>query len=88
MAGLAAARKKGRVGGQPRRLTADKAAAGRKLLEGGTSAREVADVLGVSVATLYRWKATYGGLRPSEAHRLRALEDENQRLKKLPAKAV
>jgi len=45
-------------------------------------------VLGVSVATLYRWKATYGGLRPSEAHRLRALEDENQRLKKLPAKAV
>ena len=40
---------------------------------------------GVSEATIYNWKAKYGGLEVSEAKRLRELEDENARLKKLLA---
>jgi Transposase. len=43
---------------------------------------------GVSEATLYNWKAKYGGLEVSEAKRLRALEDENGRLKRLLADAM
>jgi putative transposase len=43
---------------------------------------------GISDATLYNWKAKYGGLKISEAARLRTLEDENRRLKKLLAEAV
>ena len=38
--------------------------------------------------TLYRWKHKYGGLEVSEARRLRTLEDENRRLKKLVADLV
>jgi len=41
--------------------------------------------MGVSKHTLYAWKAKYGGLEVSEAQRLRQLEDENRRLKKLVA---
>ncbi len=37
---------------------------------------------------LYNWKAKYGGLKPSEASRLKGLEDENRRQKRLLAKAV
>jgi putative transposase len=40
---------------------------------------------GISEQTLYRWKRKYGGLQMSEAKRLRALEDENARLKRLVA---
>jgi putative transposase len=43
---------------------------------------------GVSEATLYNWKAKYGGLDVSEAKRLRALEDENRKLKKLLAESM
>ena len=39
-------------------------------------------------ATFYKWKARYGGLEVSEAKRLKALEDENARLKKLLAEAM
>jgi putative transposase len=42
----------------------------------------------VSEATLYNWKAKYGGLEVSEAKRLRALEDENAKLKRLLADAM
>ncbi len=42
---------------------------------------------GVSTATFYKWKAKYGGLEVSEAPRLKTLEDENARLKKLLAEA-
>lgn len=41
--------------------------------------------LGVSKHTIYAWKAKYGGMNVSETQRLRQLEDENQRLKKLVA---
>lgn len=43
---------------------------------------------GISSATFYKWKARYGGLEVSDAHRLKALEDENARLKRLLAEAM
>ncbi len=43
---------------------------------------------GISDATFYNWKSKYGGLRVSDAARLRALEDENRRLKKLLAESM
>ena len=54
-AGLAAARKLGRIGGRKRRMTDNKINAARRLLTGGTPPRDVAENLGVSVPTLYRW---------------------------------
>ena len=43
---------------------------------------------GISPATFYKWKSKFGGLEVSEAKRLRALEDENAKLKKLLAEAM
>jgi putative transposase len=43
---------------------------------------------GVSSATFYKWKAKFGGLDVSEARRLKALEDENARLKRMLADAM
>ena len=53
-AGLAAARQRGRVGGRPKLLTAEKLEAAMKLLANGTPPRDVANVIGVSIPTLYR----------------------------------
>ena len=53
--GLRAARAKGRVGGRKRSMTDSKVASARKLLASGVPPREVAENLGVSVPTLYRW---------------------------------
>ena len=44
--------------------------------------------MGVSEGTLYNWKAKYGGMDVSEAKRLRILEDENRKLKKLLAETM
>jgi DNA invertase Pin-like site-specific DNA recombinase len=54
-AGLAAARKRGRVGGRKRLMTPSKVKSANKLLKDGQPPREVADNLGVSIPTLYRW---------------------------------
>ena len=54
-AGLAAARRQGRVGGRKRKMTEPKVQAAKNLLAAGTPPREVAQSLGVSVPTLYRW---------------------------------
>jgi putative transposase len=56
--------------------------------EAGATTEEVCRRHGVSTTTFYKWKARYGGLEVSEARRLKALEDENRRLKKLLAEAV
>lgn len=56
--------------------------------EAGAKTGDLARKHGVSEATLYNWKAKYGGLEVSEAKRLRALEDENGRLKRLLANAM
>ncbi len=54
-AGLAAAKKLGRVGGRPRKMTAAKVESAKTLLAQGTPVRDVAESLAVSVPTLYRW---------------------------------
>ena len=54
-AGLDAARVAGRTGGRPRRLTDEKIAAAKQLLQAGQTYRDVAGVLGVSYKTLYTW---------------------------------
>jgi len=56
-----------------------------KQVEAGRKVEDVAREVGVSKHTIYGWKAKYGGLEVSEAQRLRQLEDENGRLKKLVA---
>jgi putative transposase len=56
--------------------------------EAGAKTVDVCRKHGISDATFYKWKAKYGGLEVSEAKRLRALEDENSRLKKLLADAM
>jgi len=56
--------------------------------EAGAATADVCRKNGVSSATFYKWKAKYGGLDVSEAKRLRALEDENRRLKKLLAETM
>ena len=56
--------------------------------EAGAKTADVCRKHGVSEATFYKWKAEYGGMDVSEARRLKALEDENARLKKLLAKAM
>ena len=56
--------------------------------EAGATTAEVCRRHGISEQTFYRWKAKYGGMGPSDAQRLRTLEDENRRLKKLLAKAM
>ena len=59
-----------------------------KEAEAGAKTADLARKHGVSEATLYNWKSKYGGLEVSEAKRLRALEDENGRLKRLLADAM
>ncbi|MDQ0676565.1 DNA invertase Pin-like site-specific DNA recombinase [Pseudarthrobacter siccitolerans] len=59
-AGLRAAREQGRVGGRKRIMTEAKIRSARKLLKQGTPPREVANSLGVSVPTLYRWVPAAG----------------------------
>ena len=56
--------------------------------EAGAKTPEVCRRHGISDAIFYKWKAKYGGLEVSEAQRLKSLEDENRRLKKLLAEAM
>lgn len=56
--------------------------------EAGAKTADVCRRHGISSATFYKWKGKYGGLDVSDARRLKALEDENRRLKKLLAEAM
>jgi putative transposase len=56
--------------------------------EAGGKTEEVCRKHGISGTTFYKWKAKYGGMEVSEARRLKALEDENAKLKKLLAEAM
>ncbi len=56
--------------------------------EAGMATSELCRRHGISDATFYKWKAKYGGMEVSDAKRLRGLEDENRRLKKLLAEAM
>lgn len=64
-----------------------KLAEGNKLLAGGTELDEVCRHLQIAESTWHRWLAQYGGMKASDAKRLRELEVENTRLKKLLAEA-
>lgn len=54
-------------------------------MEEGLSAKDLSRELGVSQQTLYHWKKKFGGMDVDEARRLKALEQENARLKRLVA---
>jgi putative transposase len=56
--------------------------------EAGAKTADLCRKHGISSATFYKWKAKYGGLEVSDARRLKALEDENAKLKKLLAEAM
>ncbi len=56
--------------------------------ESGVATADVCRRHGISSATFYKWKAKFGGLEVSDARRLRALEEENARLKRLLADAM
>jgi putative transposase len=56
--------------------------------EAGSKTADLCRRHGIAESTFYKWKAKYGGLEVSEAKRLKALEDENARLKKLLAESM
>ena len=56
--------------------------------EAGMKTADLCRKYGISEASFYNWKAKYGGLEVSDAKRLRGLESENARLKKVPADAM
>ncbi len=70
------------------RFTEEQIIAVLKEVEAGAKTGDLARRHGVSEATIYNWRAKYGGLEVSEARRLRALEDENAKLKRLLADAM
>lgn len=54
-------------------------------VEAGAKVQDVTRKLGITETTFYRWKSKYGGLEVSDVKRLKALEDENRKLKTLVA---
>ena len=56
--------------------------------EAGAATEDVCRRHGISQQTFYRWKSKYGGMEVSDAQKLKALEDENRRLKKLLAESM
>jgi putative transposase len=56
--------------------------------QAGMTAAELCRKHGISDATFYKWRSKYGGMEVSEAKRLKALEDENRKLKKLLAEQM
>ena len=59
-----------------------------KEADAGVPVKDLCRRIGISDATFYHWKAKYGGLEVNETRRLRHLEDENSRLKKIVAQQV
>lgn len=67
------------------RYTEEQIAFALKQAETGTRVEEVCRKMGISEATFYNWKKKFGGMGVTELRRLRQLEEENQRLKRLVA---
>lgn len=67
------------------RYTEEQIAFALKQAETGTRVEEVCRKMGISEATFYNWKKKFGGMGVTELRRLRLLEEENQRLKRLVA---
>lgn len=53
--------------------------------EAGKSVKEISREYGISDATFYNWKAKYGGMQVSDVRRMKDLEEENNRLKRIVA---
>lgn len=70
-----------------KRATTDQIIAVLKEAEAGAKPKDLCRKHGISDQTLYNWKAKYGGMTVSEARRLKDLEQENGRLKRLLAEA-
>jgi putative transposase len=70
-----------------KRFTEEQIIAVLKESEAGASTKELCRKHGISEPTFYNWKAKYAGMTVSEARRLRELESENTKLKKLLAEA-
>ncbi len=73
---------------KPSRFTDDQIIGILREQEAGAKTAEVCRKHGISSATFYKWKAKFGGMEVSDARRLKALEDENAKLKKLLAEAM
>ena len=67
------------------RYTEEQIIAVLKEVDAGAKLQDVIRRLGVSEQTYYRWKAKYGGMEVNDAKKLKALEDENRRLKQMVA---
>ncbi|AHI67041.1 transposase [Burkholderia thailandensis] len=67
------------------KFTEEQSAFALKQAASGTKVEEVRRKLGISEATFYGWKKKFGGLGPSELRRLRQLDKENAKLKRLVA---
>jgi putative transposase len=70
------------------RFTEDQIIGVLKEHELGAKTADLCRKHGISEATFYNWKSKYGGMDVSEARRLKALEDENRKLKKLLAESM
>ena len=68
-----------------KRFTEEQIISVLKEAESGLSVEDLTRKHGISNGTYYRWKSKYGGMDVSEAKRLKQLEDENRRLKRLVA---
>ena len=68
-----------------KRFTEDQIISAVKKLEAGMTAKELSREFGVTQQTLYHWKKKFGGMDVSEARRMKALEAENAKLKRLVA---
>lgn len=68
-----------------KRFTEEQIIAALKRLETGTDVKSLCRELGVHMQTIYVWKKRYGGMEVADAKRLKALEAENQKLKRMVA---
>jgi putative transposase len=68
-----------------KRYTEEQIALALQQHQAGIAMHEIVRKYGISQQTVYRWRSKYGGLAPSEVRRLKQLEEENRRLKRLVA---
>lgn len=72
--------------GQGKRRSEDEILKILKEVEGGAAIAAVARAHGITDQTIYRWRDKYGGMQASELRQLRALQSENERLKRIVAR--